>query len=575
MSSSVEKIKSRLNIVEVVSSYIKLEKAGANFRACCPFHNEKSPSFFVSPSRDTFHCFGCSKGGDILTFVEEIEGLDFMGALKVLAERAGVELEPFQGSDASEKEKLYEVVAEAVRFYSQKLSENLDAKNYLTSRGVKEETIKEFQIGFAPADWQDLCDYLVKKGYALELAEKAGLTIKSTKEVSRLKYYDRFRSRIMFPINDSSGRPVGFSGRIFGDAKSDTAKYVNSPETLLYGKSRLLFGYDKARMAIKRADYVVLVEGQFDLVMSHQVGLKQAVAVSGTAFSREHLNLIKRLTNNIVAAFDPDSAGLNAGRRVVMMALAEGFEVKVAELPPGVDPADLAHKDANEWLRAVKESRQVIDFYLNSYTKIEPDRRKRAHLFQKELYPFLAVMSSKIDESIFVSKVADNLGLPENVVAQDVAELKVKLPNQLREVSPARAAPAPDEPRKHTRRERLEEKVIGLIFWQELLKLSTLPLAETRERFKNHPFFGASLPVNWTTLKEKLILESEISYGGSDRLEAEFKDLLHQLDIESLKEELTESLRQLKAAESSGDNPSIDKWLKKCQDISREINNLR
>ncbi|MEK7586767.1 MAG: DNA primase [Patescibacteria group bacterium] len=567
MLSSVEKIKSRLNIVEVVGSYLKLEKAGANFRARCPFHNEKSPSFFVSPARDTFHCFGCSKGGDIISFVEEIEGLDFIGALKVLAERAGVELEPFKVSDFGAKEKLYEVMAEAVRFYTLKLAEHSEAQNYLLKRGVKAETIKEFQIGFAPTEWQALGDYLSKKGYTLEQAEQAGLVVKSTKEESRSKYYDRFRSRIMFPINDSSGRAVGFSGRIFGEQKTDTAKYVNSPETLLYNKSRLLFGYDKARMAIRRADFVVLVEGQFDLVMSHQAGLKQTVAVSGTAFSREHLNLIKRLTNNIVMAFDPDSAGLNAGRRVVMMALAEGFEVKIAELPAGVDPADLAARNANEWLIRVKESRQIIDFYLATFTKSEPDRRKRAHLFRKELYPLLAILNNRIDESIFVSKVADNLGLPEAVVMADVTELKTRNPvTSFSQKETGETVISEIKAPNKTRKERLEEKIIGLIFWAESLGSSVLPLSEVKQRFK---------VVDFSAEKDRLILEAELNYSDSARLETEFKELLKQVEIEGLKEELAEVFRQLKTAESSGDTSQVDSWLKKCQDISREINNLR
>jgi len=232
MSSSVEQIKERLDIATVVGGYIKLEKAGGNFRARCPFHNEKTPSFMVSPDRGTYHCFGCNRGGDIFSFVEEIEGTDFRGALRILADKAGVVLTAENPKERNEKDRLFALLADATLFYRKELRKNKDALSYLQKRGLTGETIDTFEIGFAPAEWHALEEYLLSKGYKPDEMEKTGMSIRSEKVGQEGRHYDRFRSRIMFPLTDSSGRVVGFSGRIFNS--DDPAKYVNSPETPLY-----------------------------------------------------------------------------------------------------------------------------------------------------------------------------------------------------------------------------------------------------------------------------------------------------------------------------------------------------
>ncbi|OHA86334.1 MAG: DNA primase, partial [Candidatus Zambryskibacteria bacterium GWB1_40_5] len=281
MSSSVDQIKSKIDIVSLISSYIKLEKAGTNYKGRCPFHNEKTPSFFVSPDRGSYYCFGCQAKGDIFTFVQEFEGLDFIGSLKVLADQAGVVLESYNVGEKTEKQRLHSVLEQAVFFYQKKFSDNKEAQDYLKNRGVSEKTIKDFRIGFAPADWRELFDYLSGR----EIGEKDMLAVGLIKQKEgTTSYYDTFRGRIMFPINDSSGRPVGFSGRILvSDDKSP--KYLNSPETVLFNKSEILFGLDKAKKDIRLRDYSILVEGQMDLIMLHQIGMTNAVASSGTALT--------------------------------------------------------------------------------------------------------------------------------------------------------------------------------------------------------------------------------------------------------------------------------------------------
>ncbi|MCX6712416.1 MAG: DNA primase [Candidatus Vogelbacteria bacterium] len=320
MASSVEQIKAKLSIVDVVGSYLKLEKAGINYRGKCPFHNEKTPSFFVSLARGSYHCFGCNRGGDIISFVQDIEGLDFIEALRILAERAGVELEPLHRGEGLATNRLFTLLDEATKFYTQQLdlALNKKARDYLIERGLTEESIKNFRVGFAPDGWRGVYDHLIRLGFNEGEMIKVGLVIANTKAGPQAsRGYDRFRSRLMFPIANPNGKVVGFSGRIFGAETETTAKYINSPQTELYNKSKILYGYDRAKQAMRQQDECIFVEGQMDLIMSHQAGATNTVAVSGTALTTEHIQLVKRLTDNIVLANDYDLAGLKASLRAI------------------------------------------------------------------------------------------------------------------------------------------------------------------------------------------------------------------------------------------------------------------
>ena len=372
MSSTIEQIKARLSVVEVVGSYFKLERAGANYRARCPFHQEKTPSFFVSPSRGRYHCFGCNRGGDLISFVEEIENLDFVGALKLLAERAGVPYSQPDPALASLKDRLYLLHEAAVRYYSGQLKANPAALSYLAERGLTDAAIESFRLGWAPPGWRNLGAALAGQGFKEDEMVSAGLLVSAS---SSKPPYDRFRSRIMFPLTDTVGRAIGFSGRIFGtDDNDQSVKYLNSPATPLYDKSRILYLYDQARLPMRAANRCVLVEGQIDAILSHQAGLAETVAVSGTALTTVHLSLIKRLTDNLIMAFDADLAGVNAGRRAIGLALAAGLEVKIAILPADRDPADLICENPAAWRQAVGDAVHVIDFLL---TVLERSARVR------------------------------------------------------------------------------------------------------------------------------------------------------------------------------------------------------
>jgi len=330
-TDTVLEVKNKLSIQEVVAPYVKLHRAGKSLVGLCPFHKEKTPSFHVSPERASYHCFGCGEGGDMFSFIEKVEGVDFKGALKILAEKAGVPLEysPRGRETAGKRDRLYALMARAAQWYTGHLKGS-PAEAYAGSRGLSEATITTWGLGYAPDTWRALLEALLAEGYTIEELLAAGLVKEA--EGKPGTYYDRFRGRLMFPIRDSAGRVVAFTGRTLesGDQNAgvQNAKYLNSPETDLYHKSDLLFGLDRAKDAIRVRGFTLLVEGQMDLLHAHQAGFENTVALSGTALSGKHLALMKRYSDNLLLALDADSAGLKATAAAALLALGEGVRVK-------------------------------------------------------------------------------------------------------------------------------------------------------------------------------------------------------------------------------------------------------
>lgn len=360
---SVQQIKDRLTIVDVVSSYVELAPAGKHMKAKCPFHNEKTPSFTISPDRGMYYCYGCQAGGDIFTFVQEMEGMDFKGALQLLADKAGVELKREDPKKRTERDKQYDVLEEATKYFQEYLTKKTDASTYLKGRGVTAETIGKWRIGYAPGPpdhgWRELKNALETEKFTTQELLKAGL-VKGAD--AGKEPYDLFRDRIMFPLFDTQGKVVAYSGRIL-TKDSEAPKYVNSPETELFNKSEILYGYDKAKQGIRTMDFSLIVEGQFDVVMTHQAGYHNAVAVSGTALTEHHVMLLQRLSNKVVLALDSDKAGIAAVKRAADIMLARGMDVKVAYMPDGEDPADMIVKDASEFKHAMAKQHTSLSFY--------------------------------------------------------------------------------------------------------------------------------------------------------------------------------------------------------------------
>src|SRR3989344_4305555 len=571
MSSTVEQIKSRLDIADVVQSYVKLQKAGANFKANCPFHNEKTPSFFVSPARQSWHCFGCSRGGDMFSFVMEIEGIDFLESLKILADKAGVEIEKIDKKQQNERLKLLQLIDESVRFYESELRKAADVVAYLKKRGMKGETPKSFNVGFAPAGWRNLYDYLKNKGYSDSEMEKAGMAVKSAK--AQAGYYDRFRSRIMFPISNASGQTVGFSGRIFGEEGTDSGgKYINSPQTVLYDKSGILYGFDKAKNEIRKKDACVLVEGQMDTVMSHQAGVVNAVAVSGTALTFEHLKLIKRLTEKIIMAFDKDEAGARASSKGIDMALAEGFEVKIAVSPSGKDPADAVLDSPESWVKAVGEAKNVIEFYLELF-----DERKD---IERKILPYIAVLQSEMEKAGWVKKISEKLKIKEDAVWDELKKVRLasgvkshqgeSLPQGLPLMGGNQSPP------KQTRLDFMRNKILGMALWQKdtqdhgLKPIIDEFIALKKDEIENCP----------PEKKNRLILEAELFFSEEASLANEFLKIKKEIEKEEIKAELenmTEKIKELEMANKSDENnePKLKKYLDDFHKLTKKLNEMK
>lgn len=422
-SQTVQDIKLRLNIVDVVSQYVKLQKAGRNYKGLSPFKKEKTPSFFVSPERNSYYCFATQKGGDIFSFVQEMEGVDFKGALKMLAEKAGVKLVPENPEARKKQDRLFAVLEETNLFFEETFAKNEDAQKYLEGRGLLSKTAKEWRIGYAPKDWRVLRTFLKKKGYTDEELLAVGV-IKKNDEDPKAEPYDRFRGRIMFPIFDISERVVAFSGRLFPDDGSGKApKYLNSPETELFNKSAILYGYSKAKNAIRRYNFSILVEGQMDLVMSHQGGFPNTVATSGTGLTEQHLELLLRLSKNVVMAFDADSAGIASATRGAALALQKGMDVKVARVPTGKDPADAVKEDPALWKSAIRESKHIVDFHLSLIAGEPLEGREREQRVKEIVLPFVKSIASPLEQAHFVSRIATFLGAREDAVWDELSKI--------------------------------------------------------------------------------------------------------------------------------------------------------
>lgn len=396
---AVQEIKARLSIEDVVARYVPLKRAGRSLKALCPFHSEKSPSFVVSPDRQMAYCFGCHKGGDLFQFIQEIEGVDFKEALRLLAEQAGVDLSqyalPTAGGSISKDQKTrwFEVNEAAAKFFRDQLlstKEGAVALQYLEKRGMNADTIEAFELGYAPDSFEATSNALMDKGCAKEdLLELGLLTARQTDGRSG---YDRFRGRLMFPIRDVQGRLIGFGGRALKEGEE--AKYLNSPESALYHKGSVLYGLHQAKAALRQVGRAVVVEGYMDVLASHQAGVAGVVASSGTAFTVEQFKLLKRFVGSVIFSFDTDRAGEEALRRAVETGQPLGIEMKVLRVPEGKDPDECIRENPALWTQAIESAVHYLDYYLK---RIEAQRPQGALEAQRwaadQLFPLLRGVS--------------------------------------------------------------------------------------------------------------------------------------------------------------------------------------
>ncbi|NTW22368.1 DNA primase [Candidatus Falkowbacteria bacterium] len=487
-----DEVKAKLDLVDVIRGYIDLKPAGVNFRANCPFHREKSPSFIVSPDKQIWHCFGCGKGGDLFTFVMDIEGLSFIETLRLLAPKAGVELKQADPKLASQRSRSLDAMELATKYYHHILTTSKQAqpaRDYLAQRGLSEETISEWRIGYSPDSWDDLVNFLGSRGFTPNEIFAAGL---STKKEGANRFYNRFRGRIMFPIADANGDVVAFTARVSPEkeATEKMGKYINSPQTSIYDKSKILFGLNRAKQAIRQENAAVLVEGQMDVITAHQHGFKNVIATSGTALTADQLDMIKRYTTNISLALDADSAGQEAIQRGEQMARsidyqemeaedARGrlrryvdpeqsytFHLKVVEIPNGKDPDDCIRNNPEEWRQAVASGKQVMEFYFDkalATLDVRNIEHRRAAL--KVLLPKLVELGreNRSEQDFWLKRLSQRLDISETALREDLAAAEAQFrPQNNPRPRPKEAAPLAPK----SRGEQLSELLLALALRQ-------------------------------------------------------------------------------------------------------------
>jgi DNA primase len=462
MVNVADEIKKKVDIVQVISSYIPVKKAGRNFKANCPFHKEKSPSFFISPDRQIWHCFGtCNEGGDVISFLMKVENLTFLEAAQELSKRYGLNISFAQVDDAGLKLKdrfysLNRLAADYYQYVLDKTDTGKTARDYLAERGIKPEIAQTFQIGYAPDSWESLMKYLLKKNYSSQELEQVGLTVKSSKSAG----YDRFRGRLVFPIKDSRGNIIAFSGRVLKEDKDNPgSKYINTPETTIYHKRESLYGIYLAKDSIKKEGYVVLVEGEFDVIAPFQYGIENVVAVKGSAITSDQLMLLKRYCTRLVFALDADATGEEAVKRGTDEAEKLDFEIEVMVLDFAKDPDEAVRKDLVRFKKALTNRIPVYDFILSSllrkYSVDDPFGKKQ---IADEMGAFIAKIQNPIVQSHYIKKTAETLGVSESSIQRSLYSNKKKF-TQPRYVTKQQAAVV-----KMPREVIIQKYILGLLF---------------------------------------------------------------------------------------------------------------
>lgn len=416
-SAAVEQIKQRLDIVELLQEYLRLTKAGTNWKANCPFHHEKSPSFVVSPDKQIWHCFGCGKGGDMFTFVQEIEGVEFPEALRSLAQRAGVELEQYRPEEQNYRTQLLDIIKQSQQWFSQTLQKQpvaQIARDYVQQRGISPAMQAQFGLGYSHNDWRQLYQHLHQLGYKDADMLAAGVSIQAPDQQS---YYDRFRGRLMFPIVDHHGNTVGFTARVL-TADSTGGKYINSPQSQIYDKSHVIYGLNFAKQNIKRLNATIIVEGNIDVITAHQAGFNNTVAVSGTAFTETQIQLLKRYSPNLLLAFDMDAAGLLAAQRSIGIALQHDMNIKVVQLPTQFkDPDECIRKDPALFKTAIRSAQHILDFWFASVTQpLDLTRVEHKKLTVQKLLPVLQLIHDSVEQTHYVQKLSNLVQVDESII---------------------------------------------------------------------------------------------------------------------------------------------------------------
>lgn len=583
MDNQVEEVKSKTDIVSVIGERIELKKAGRNYKALCPFHGEKTPSFMVSPELQIFKCFGCDAKGDVFGFLEQFEGMEFSEALRYLAEKAGVKLVRTGLGEVSEKEKLVDIHREALRFYNYLLLSHPLGKRALEylekDRGLKKSTIEEFQLGYSPDNPLLIQKFLVgKKKFAPQDLERAGIAVLRGSAI-----YDRFGGRVIFPLFDHRGNPIGFAGRVLPWYTRETGKYINSPETPVYHKSNVLYGLNITRGNIKKKKVAIIVEGELDLISSYQAGIKNIVAIKGSALTEEQVRLLSRFAPKFILALDSDFAGDAAARRGITVAENSGITVKIAKISKFKDPDEAARGDIESYKKDLIGAEGVWDFLINSvFSRFDAASGEGSAKISRELIPIIAQIEDKIVQSHYINLIAKKLGVEVNAVAEQVA--KVVAPEKKSEPEDVSQSPIKD------RRTLLEERLLGLAFQsdpsvltsKEVKPLILTPLAkriiEELEAWPKKKFiaaeFSKSLPGELTDGFAATILKSEWESTHPDEIKKELDLVIKELKILTAKQKLKELSLKIRQLEEAGELEALHKAQNKFTVLTQNLSKL-
>ncbi len=587
-----ELIKQKLNIVDLISEYLTLKKSGVNFKAPCPFHNEKTPSFVVSPERQIWHCFGCGAGGDLFSFLMEKEGMDFKEALEILAKKAGIVLKQTE-SKKGLKERLFEVNLKAQEFFHYILTKHALGKKaleYLRGRGLTDFSIEEFGLGYAPNSWESLTKVLLKRGFAVSEIVASGLAVPS-----KSGGYDRFRGRITFPLIDGKDKLRGFSGRVLYPQEP---KYINTPQTPIFDKGNFLFGLNLAKSDIRNKKEVVLVEGEMDVILSHQAGFKNVVASKGTALTEGQIDLLKKYAENLSLCFDMDLAGDSASRRGIEMAEKAGLNLKIVQLSGGKDAAEVVKEDADLWQKAILEAVPIYDYYLTSTAK-RYDITKVADLKKvgEDLIPVWAKIQDDLIRERYIQKLAAFLKTDEKVLRENIEKAKNS--------TKASYAQVLHQPGKQdnvvgirSRRELLEEYLVALLLHppKDFLFVPNFPetlfLKESFRQiyvllvlyldsisFKSRSFnineFSTNLPKELLIELDRLYLtELDGKLTEEKYWQKELAGVVSELKKALIKASLQKLALEIRNAQEFGKIEMVESLNKRFRDLSVKLKNL-
>jgi len=613
--SDRDEIKSKLDIVEVIREYLPVKAVGANFQALCPFHNEKTPSFVISPEKQIWHCFGCGRGGDIFSFIMEKEGQSFVEVLRVLAQKAGVALKYDNFENHSKRNRLLDIMELAGKYYAHILKSTTGhkAKEYLMRRGLKEETIEDWQLGYSPDTWNSLYDFLLSRPrlgrkYNDEEIFATGLIVKKEGvAIEGRRYYDRFRDRIMFPILDVNNNFVAFTARINPEKEKTEkmGKYINSPQSEIYDKSRVLFALNKAKDAIRKADLAIVVEGQMDAISCHNYGFQNVVASSGTALSVEQINLIKRFTKNLALAFDMDEAGQNAADRGIKESLAQGMNIKIISLPHGKDPDDCLRENPVDFKTAVDQAQPILEYYFQKISAgLDLAKIDNKIIVRDKMFAMINLVPNKSDQGYWLKTMSEELDFSEIDVREEFTYYSSKVAIANNKNSSLKQTPVKNTtaPVSQSREEMLSELFLSLLLkFPELITYSLenfdprkMPSVEYSQFYENliiyyhknlafsyddFKMYLEEIDLVFTPQLYKLVLLGEKEFYSHDNDKA--REELIKIIVELKRFALKKQLRQLEKAlleteknQAADNHEKVQGLMLELKATSEELNKL-